>query len=257
MPGGGARQSSPFARCVAPFYIIAPKPVRPDPSKCLKPVDPIHALPRRLRRLHRVWPDPDGNIAYLITVCVQGRAPVLDNVATLDRFERFLLDSPTRYQWFGRRYVLMPDHIHLIARQGATGVRLGEWMKAMKAVVAGLEARASNPCGEENAGKEHRQQYGGPDSTLPDGSARFVRTRRTWRWQSGFHDHKLRSAESEARKWEYICLNPVRAGLVTRPEDWLFGGEIFHDGCDAPRVIRGTPLLLETGMLIKADDLGG
>ena len=83
----------------------------------------------------------------------------------------------------------------------------------------------------------------------------FTRIPRPWRWQAGFHDHKFRTPESEARKWEYVCLSPVRYGLVKRPEEWPFGGEMFYDEAGGPRLVRGTPPLLETGMLI--DEKGG
>ena len=79
----------------------------------------------------------------------------------------------------------------------------------------------------------------------------FTRIKRTWRWQDGYHDHKLRTPESESRKWEYVCLNPVRYGLVKRPEEWPYGGEIFYDDAGGPRLARGTPPLLETGILIE------
>jgi hypothetical protein len=36
----------------------------------------------------------------------------------------------------------------------------------------------------------------------------------------------LRSSESYSGKWNYVFDNPVRAGLVNKAEDWLFGGEI-------------------------------
>lgn len=39
-------------------------------------------------------------------------------------------------------------------------------------------------------------------------------------WQAGFFDHRLRSDESLQEKAHYIRINPVRAGLVKRPEDW-------------------------------------
>jgi hypothetical protein len=76
---------------------------------------------------------------------------------------------------------------------------------------------------------------------------------RAWRWQDGHHDHKFRTAESETRKWEYICLNPVRYGLVKRPEAWPFGGEIFYDDAGGPRLVRGTPPLMETGILTEKE----
>ncbi len=92
---------------------------------------PDEPPPRRLRRLHRVWPDRDGNISYLLTPCVDGRIRVLDNEDTFERLVAFLLDSPKRYHWFGRRFVIMPDHIHLIAHMGRDAIRLGQWVKAL------------------------------------------------------------------------------------------------------------------------------
>jgi len=78
----------------------------------------------------------------------------------------------------------------------------------------------------------------------------FFRIPRSWRWQKGFHDYKLRTPESESRKWEYICMNPVRYGLVQRPEQWPYGGEIFYDEAGGPRLVRGAPPLLETALLM-------
>ncbi len=45
-------------------------------------------------------------------------------------------------------------------------------------------------------------------------------------WQEGFFDHVLRGGESYGEKWEYVRMNPVRAGLTVRPEDWPYAGEI-------------------------------
>jgi len=53
-PRGGSLSCSPNAGSGDPAYN--------EPS------------PRRLRRLHRVWPDRDGNISYLLTMCVDSRA---------------------------------------------------------------------------------------------------------------------------------------------------------------------------------------
>ncbi len=212
--------------------------------------------PRRLRRLHRVWPDRDGNISYLLTPCVEGRQNVLANEPTFERLITFLIESPARYRWYGRRFVVMPDHIHLIARMGHEAVRLSEWMKALKAVVGGLVNRRS-----ENDAHEGRVRVPGLQSGRPVGDAgpiqtpgvasSSIRIPRAWSWQKGFHDHKFRTRESEARKWEYVCLNPVRAGLVKTPEEWPFGGEIFYDDPSGPSLVRGTPPLLDAGVLIE------
>jgi len=152
----------------------------------------------------------------------------------------------------------MPDHIHLIAHQGHDAVRLGQWIKALKAVVGGLERRTTTPdaaSGDAAYNKPRPTDVGRvPPHGVPvhsHGEHEFTRINRAWRWQDGFRDHKFRTPESESRKWEYVCLNPVRAGLVKCPEEWPFGGEIFYDEAGGPRLVRGTPPLLETGMLME------
>ncbi len=129
---------------------------------------------------------------------------------------------------------------------------MGQWMKALKAVVGGLKhsERPVRTPGLQDAGRV--PPHGAP--RIPEGSRyshEFTRINRPWMWQKGYHDHKFRTPESEARKWEYICLNPVRASLVKRPEDWRFSGEIFYDEAGGPRLVRGTPSLLEIGILIQ------
>jgi REP element-mobilizing transposase RayT len=54
-------------------------------------------------------------------------------------------------------------------------------------------------------------------------------------WQEESFDHVLRSAKSFAEKLEYIRQNPVRRGLVLKPEDyrWLWV-EQFPYGTDTP-----------------------
>jgi len=260
-------------RVPPPGVGVASPPVRPAAATNAGLGNPAYTAgnsseppPRRLRRLHRVWPDRDGNISYLLTLCVENRVHALANTETFNRFTAFLLDSPNRYGWFPRRLVVMPDHIHLIARQGHDAVRLGQWMKALKAVVGGLERRTERPVADVNTSI---RPAGSPDAASGDAAYRegrdvvgrvptpgvseheFTRIKRSWRWQDGFHDHKFRNAAAEQRKWEYICLNPVRAGLVSRPEDWPFGGEIFYDPTGGPTLAAGTPPLLKVGILIE------
>jgi REP element-mobilizing transposase RayT len=242
--GPVGRVPPPGVSCVPPSGIPIPPPA------AVPHAPPPDAPPRRLRRLHRLWPDRDGNISYLLTLCVDGRSHVLDNEVTFQRLVGFLLESPLRYQWFGHRFVVMPDHIHLIAHQGHNALRLGEWIKALKAVVGGLQPRqngAVTPVGRPaSAGSP-----GVPSAATVHERARL---KRAWRWQSGFHDHKFRTRESEARKWEYVCLNPVRYKLVARPEQWSYGGEIFYDPVGGPHLVRGTPPLLESRLFIEEEE---
>ena len=57
-----------------------------------------------------------------------------------------------------------------------------------------------------------------------------------WSWQAGYFDHVLRNDESEMEKWNYVLMNPVRARLVERAEDWPYGNEIIHDE-NGPRLL--------------------
>jgi putative transposase len=42
-------------------------------------------------------------------------------------------------------------------------------------------------------------------------------------WQPSFTNHRIRDAEDFARHRDYIPLNPVRAGLVSEPREYLYG----------------------------------
>ena len=87
------------------------------------------------------------------------------------------------------RYVIMPDHLHLFVRLPAS-MRLSDWVRQMKRTLT---------------------------LAWPPQKAA---------WQRGFFDHLIRHGESYAGKWEYVRMNPVRAGLVACAEEWAFQGEI-------------------------------
>jgi putative transposase len=88
----------------------------------------------------------------------------------------------------------MPDHLHAFVALDDMKMSLPAWMKSLKNTLS----KALREAGVE-----------GPH------------------WQKGYFDHVLRSAESYSEKWDYVRNNPMRAGLVTRWEDWPFLGEPF------------------------------
>ena len=47
-------------------------------------------------------------------------------------------------------------------------------------------------------------------------------------WQLDFWDTQLRRATHYDEKWDYVRQNPVRAGLVTEPEEWPYQGELYE-----------------------------
>jgi putative transposase len=52
-------------------------------------------------------------------------------------------------------------------------------------------------------------------------------------WQPRFFDRALRTVKEYNKKVEYIHLNPVRAGLVSRPEDWRWSSYNEYAGMSA------------------------
>ena len=45
-------------------------------------------------------------------------------------------------------------------------------------------------------------------------------------WQKDFFDRQLRSGESYHQKWPYIWENPIKEGLIKKPEDWPYQAEL-------------------------------
>ncbi len=123
-----------------------------------------------------------------VTVCTKDREPWLANPECHD----LLLGAWKRADaWHIARYVVMPDHIHLFAVPGESELDLDAWMKYWKS--------------------QFTRSRGRPEE----------------RWQRNQWDTRMRTAIQYAEKWEYVRNNPVRHGLVARPEDWPFQGELF------------------------------
>jgi putative transposase len=51
---------------------------------------------------------------------------------------------------------------------------------------------------------------------------RFAARERGLQWQRDFFEHRLRDDDNRVEKAHYIRMNPVRAGLVTKPEEWPY-----------------------------------
>jgi putative transposase len=110
-----------------------------------------------------------------------------------ESFLCFLQQGPEHGAWVGA-YILMPDHFHVFVAIDDQKLSLSAWAKSLKNSIS----------------KTLRQESIAPPH-----------------WQKTFFDHLLRSAESYAEKWHYVRENAVRAGLVSRWQDWPFRGEVF------------------------------
>lgn len=129
---------------------------------------------------------------YFVTFNTRDRAPILARSDIHDVFVAFCRKAEDRNIAVGR-YVIMPDHIHLFIAFPEAGITLARWISLLKLALGKELLRGGYP-------RPH--------------------------WQEGFFDHLLRSSESYGEKWEYVRMNPVRAGLCQSPEDWEYQGEI-------------------------------
>jgi putative transposase len=132
---------------------------------------------------------------YFVTFNTSGRACILRSQEIHKTFCVFCHQAHERYDVAVGRYVIMPDHLHLFVAFPPIGITLSQWIKSLRSVLGKEMLRLG-------VQKPH--------------------------WQEGFFDHLLRSSESYSEKWEYVRMNPVRAGLCRQPEDWPYQGEIVR-----------------------------
>jgi len=64
-------------------------------------------------------------------------------------------------------------------------------------------------------------------------------------WQPRFFDRALRTVQEYSEKVEYIHLNPVKAGLVRRPQDWRWSSFNEYSGMSADEQKRRCGLIID------------
>lgn len=134
---------------------------------------------------HRTAP---GSSYFVTTKCWQGR-----NVFQVPAVAEILVGTMICYRdtdaYLLHEFVVMPNHLHLLLTPSATT----SLEKAIQLVKGG------------SAHEIHKQR---------DQAMKI--------WQEGFHDWTIRNANDWLSKVEYIRMNPVRAKLAPRPQDWPY-----------------------------------
>ena len=147
------------------------------------------------RHLVHLAPFRPQSITFF-TAATFDRKRILDNEIAHATLRSIWKKSGEINGWYVVDYLLMPDHIHFFAQSAMESDPMGKWVKMWKSTSA-------------------REWIKKGASSVPI-------------WQDEYFDHYLRSGESYSQKWEYVENNPVRAGLVTNPEEWPFKGCIFR-----------------------------
>lgn len=125
---------------------------------------------------------------HFVTFSCHQRVPRLQDALLSDIFLECLEQTRRKYRFRVYGYVTMPEHVHLLISEPESA-ELSTAIQALKIAVARRAMRY--------------QEEG--EATL---------------WQKRYYDHNVRTYESFVEKLRYIHRNPVKRGLVSKPEDW-------------------------------------
>jgi len=129
---------------------------------------------------------------YFVAICCRNKEPLFQSPKTRDRVKLLLCETATELKVELAAYTILPNHMHLICSSGAKG--LPGFIRQFKGRVAAAlrtDLSIASP------------------------------------WQARYFDHKIRSEESHKRKCEYVWMNPVRRGLVTKLQDYSWSGNLL------------------------------
>ena len=147
------------------------------------------ARPRRIQGY-----DYTGVQRYFLTICAHDRAPHFTRDESVALVVQQFLQTAAATAIAILVYCVMPDHMHLLLEGLSDGADLITFMK-------------------------HAKQQSAWEFKL-----RF----RKRLWQEGYFEHVLRDSERIEAIIEYIVNNPVRKGLVERPEDYPYWGSSVY-----------------------------
>ena len=124
---------------------------------------------------------------HLLTFSCYRRQPLLDRATACSVFEGELEAVRIRYGFVVAGYVLMPEHVHLLVSEPSRS--------SLSVAIQVLKQQTS---------RKLKQR----------GAARF--------WQRRYYDFNVRNEKKRVEKLRYIHRNPVKRGLVDKPEDWFW-----------------------------------
>jgi len=148
---------------------------------------PDHPYPAGVTQgLVRSYGDHD---LHFITFSCYARKPILGTPVRRELLAQILEQTRRRYRFIVAGYVIMPEHVHLLI----TEPQAGDPSVVMKVI---------------------KERF-----------TRILRSRQLYRapvWEKRFYDFNVWSDAKRIEKVRYIHRDPVRRGLVEKPEDWVW-----------------------------------
>jgi putative transposase len=121
---------------------------------------------------------------HFLTFSCHGRLPHLGSGAARNLFERSLEVMRIRYDFVVCGYVVMPEHVHLLISEPKKAI-LSKAIQALKLSVS-------------------------------------VQRRERPFWQPRYYDFNVHNELKRVEKLRYMHRNPVKRGLVEKPEGWAW-----------------------------------
>ena len=145
-------------------------------------------MPRGLKRYQQA-----GDLHFLTFSCYR-RQPLLGTPETRRVFEHTLERVRRWYGFYVTGYVVMPEHVHLLVSEPERST-LGVAVQMLKQIVA---------------------------QKLRSGARGFPF------WQARYYDFNVWTAKKRIEKLRYMHRNPVKRGLVEKPEDWAWSSFVHY-----------------------------
>jgi len=162
-------------------------------------------MPKKLKRYYG-----QGHFHFITCSCYR-RLPLLGRARARTVFVRILGEVRAKYNFKIVGYVVMPEHIHLLISEPATGTP--------STVMQVLKQRVSR----QLRGKRRRGSARQMTLWLAEDASGL----RSF-WQRRFHDFNVFTAKKKNEKLHYMHMNPVKRGLVKHPKDWPWSSYSFY-----------------------------
>jgi len=164
-------------------------------------------VPWGLYRFHQ------SRLPHFITFTCYRRQSFLSTPAVCDAFLRILERTRLRYEFLIYGFVVMPNHVHLLISEPKQGT-IATLIQALK--IASARYEKTHIC-QRKADMGHKTQ-----------GAPF--------WQRRYYDRNVRDNEEFINDLKYIHRNPVKRGLVEKPEEWQWSS-YRHYALDEPGIV--------------------
>ena len=204
-----------------PMHNPAPTPSRSSASRPMRRY-PAHHRP------HERW---NQRVMLYVTACTKDRIALLANEAMHAMLRNAWAEADA---WAVGYYLIMPEHVHFFCTPAQTPMyNIKRWCAYWKrqvsllcnssasALVVTLGGSASPPTASPSKNTAVAE-----DGNPPCADAKQMRHSVRSIWQTNIWDTQMRSFDHYLDKREYVRQNPVRRGLVARPEDWLYQGNM-------------------------------